>query len=75
MAVTPIARSTHLAWQGGSLQWHRPAAVEVRNGAGVRRIPIYNATRWAIGAIALAGLVACIGAGWIAQGMLRGRTR
>jgi hypothetical protein len=73
--VTPIARSTHLAWRGGGLEWHRPAAVEVRDGAGVRRIPIYNATRRTIGLLALAGLVASISAGGIARATSRGRTR
>jgi hypothetical protein len=73
--LTPIARSTHLAWRSGGLEWHRPAAIEVRDDAGVRRIAITNATRRTIGLLALAGLGASIGAGWTARAILQGRTR
>ena len=74
-AVTPIARSTRLAWRGGALEWRRPAAVEVRDGADVRRVPIRNATRWAIVTIAVAGLVTSTIAGWAVRFSLKGRTR
>jgi hypothetical protein len=75
MVVTPIARVTRIGWRGGRLDWHRPAAVEVRDDAGVRRIPLYNATRRAVFTIALAGLGASIIATRVMRRSLRGGMR
>jgi hypothetical protein len=71
--VTPIARVARVAWHGAILEWHRPAAIEVRDERGERRLPVDNATRLAIGAILLAGLSAGMGAAWLARVSLRGR--
>jgi hypothetical protein len=75
LVVTPIARVTRIGWRGGGLDWYRPAAVEVRDDAGVRRIPFYNATRRAIFTIALAGLGASIIASRVMRRSRRGEMR
>jgi hypothetical protein len=73
--VTPIARIAQFTWRGGRLEWYRPVAIAVRDEQGVRRVPIHDATRRAMGGIILAGLALGLGAGWIAGAAARGRTR
>ncbi len=73
--VTPVGQSVRLEWRGGALEWRRPAAIEVRDGARLRRVPIYNATRRAIAVIALAGLTASISAGWFLRVASNERSR
>ena len=55
--ITPVGRAVQVSWSGGGVIWHRPVAVEVRQGDATRRLPIQNVTRRAIIGIALAGLL------------------
>jgi hypothetical protein len=74
--VTPIARVAQVTWRdGGRLEWHRPVAVEVRDEHGVRRVPIHDTTRRAMGGVILTGLALSLGAGWMARMLTRERTR
>ena len=54
--TTPIGRVVRVQLPFGSFTWHRPVAVEVRQGETVHRLPIYDTTSRAIGAIVLTGL-------------------
>ena len=69
--VTTLKRVTRVRWPGGVWEWHRPAAVEVREGATVRRIPIRNTTHAATFAAMAVGLL--IGASVLRAGKARGR--
>jgi hypothetical protein len=54
--TTPIGRAVQLRLPGGSFTWHRPVAVEVRQGDTVQRLPIHDTTYLALSAIFLTGL-------------------
>src|SRR6266849_5764116 len=54
--TTPIGRVVQLRLPFGSITWHRPVAVEVRQGETVHRLPIYDTTSRAISVIVLTGL-------------------
>lgn len=54
--TTPIGRAVQVRWSGISFIWHRPVAIEVRQGDSVQRLPIHDATSRAIIAVVLAGL-------------------
>lgn len=54
--ITPIGRLRQVRWPGGGLIWHRPAAIEVRQGEALTRLPIVNLTR-RLNAIFLANLL------------------
>jgi hypothetical protein len=69
--VTTLKRVTHVHWPGGVWEWHRPAAVEVRDGATVRRIPIRDATRAATFAAMVIGFL--VGASVLRASRARGR--
>jgi hypothetical protein len=69
--VTTIKRVTRIRWPGGMWEWQRPAAVEVRDGATVRRIPIRDTTRAVTLAALLVGLL--IGVGALRASRARGR--
>ena len=58
--TTPVGRVVQVRLPGISLIWHRPVAVEVRQGDTIHRLPIYNVTRRAIGAIVLTGLAVVV---------------
>ena len=59
--IQPIARVTRVRWPGGVWEWHRPVAVEVREGARVRRIAIRSAS--GVYAVALFAVGCAIAAG------------
>ena len=54
--TTPIGRVVEVHLPFGSITWHRPVAVEVRQEDAVYRLPIYDSTRRVISAIGLTGL-------------------
>jgi hypothetical protein len=54
--TTPIARVIHVQFPFANIIWHRPLAVEVRQGREAYRLPIYNATSRAMSIIFLTGL-------------------
>jgi hypothetical protein len=54
--TTPIGRVVQLRLPGGSFTWHRPVAVEVRQGETVHRLPIHDTTYLAMSVIFLTGL-------------------
>ena len=54
--TTPIGRVVRVQLPVGSFTWHRPVAVEVRQGETVHRLPIHDTTSRAISAIVLTGL-------------------
>ena len=58
--TTPVGRVVQVSWPGGSFTWHRPVAVEVRQGDTIHRLPIHNVTLRAIGAIVLTGLAVVV---------------
>jgi len=58
--TTPVGRVVQVRWPGGSFTWHRPVAVEVRQGDTILRLPIHDVTFRAIGAIVLTGLAAVV---------------
>ena len=54
--TTPIGRVIQLRLPGGSFTWHRPVAVEVRQGDFVYRLPIHDTTLRLTAVIFLTGL-------------------
>ncbi len=54
--TTPIGRVIQVQLPFASITWHRPLAVEVRQGETINRLPIYDATSRAISALVLTGL-------------------
>ncbi len=58
--TTPVGRVVQVHLPGISFTWHRPVAVEVRQGDTTHRLPIHNVTSRAIGAIVLTGLAAVV---------------
>jgi hypothetical protein len=58
--ITPVGGVFQVYWPGGGFTWHRPRAVEVRQGGTTHRLPIYDATLRAIASIALVGLAAVV---------------
>jgi hypothetical protein len=58
--TTPVGRVVQVRWPGGSFTWHRPVAVEVRQGDTIHRLPIHNVTLRAIGTIVLTGLAVVV---------------
>ncbi len=58
--TTPVGRVVQVRWRGISFTWHRPVAVEVRQGDTIHSLPIHNVTLRAIGAIVLTGLAAVV---------------
>ncbi len=54
--TTPIGRVVEVHLPFGSITWHRPVAVEVRQEETIYRLPIYDSTRRVISAIGLTGL-------------------
>ena len=54
--TTPIGRVIQVRLPFGSITWHRPVGVEVRQGDTFYRLPIYDATSRVISAIVLTGL-------------------
>jgi hypothetical protein len=67
--IRPVGQAVMLKWSRGALIWHRAAAVEVRQGENLERLPITNSTRRTIIAIVLSGLLLLA----VAWGMLRSR--
>ena len=55
--VTPIGRVMRIECSWGGFVWHRPVAVEVREGEITRRLPIRNITQQAITSLTLAAIV------------------
>ncbi len=53
--ITPVGSVVQVRWPGGSFTWHRPMAVEVRQGDTMHRLPIHDATLRAITTVVLAG--------------------
>jgi hypothetical protein len=72
--LTPIERATHVVWRGGAYVWRRPVAVEIWQGAQVRRMRIPNATRAIIFGIVAGGLVLS-GLAWWGERMVLQRRR
>lgn len=60
--ITPIEHVARVTWSGGQLQWRRPVAVEVRDGARIRRAPIHDVTRRA----QITALLVAVALGWLA---------
>jgi hypothetical protein len=58
--ATPIGRVVQLGLPFGSITWHRPVAVEVRQEETIYRLPINDPTMRAISALASAGLAIAI---------------
>ena len=58
--TTPVGRVVQVRLPGGSFTWHRPVAVEVRQGDAIHRLPIHNVTLRAISAIVLTGLAVAV---------------
>ena len=58
--ATPIGRAVQLRVPFGSITWHRPVAVEVRQEETIYRLPINDPTTRAIGVLASAGLAIAI---------------
>jgi hypothetical protein len=58
--TTPIGRVVQVRWLGASFTWHRPVAVEVRQGDTIQRLPIHNVTLRARGIIVLTGLAVVV---------------
>ena len=54
--TTPIGRVVQIRLPGGSFTWHRPVAVEVREGDSMYRLPIHDTTSRATSAMVLTGL-------------------
>jgi hypothetical protein len=54
--TTPIGRVIQLRLPGGSFTWHRPVAVEVRQGDSMYRLPIHDTTLRLTAVIFLTGL-------------------
>jgi hypothetical protein len=54
--ITPIGRAVQIRWPDGGFTWHRPVAIEVRQGDEVRRLPIPDVTSRTLIAIGLIGL-------------------
>jgi hypothetical protein len=72
--ITPIGRLRQVRWPGGGLAWHRPAAIEVRQGDEVLRLPIVPLTR-RINAIGIAAVTLATLAGfWLRQRRIRERS-
>ena len=75
--VTPVARVTRVAWQGGALEWYHPLAVEIADNEAsqpnlpTQRIPIHDATRRAMLGMLLAALLVAAAlegvTGWVRQ--------
>lgn len=58
--TTPVGRVVQIRLPGISFIWHRPVAVEVRQGDTIRRLPIHNVTLRATSAIVLIGLAVVV---------------
>ena len=58
--VTPIGRVVQLCLPFGSISWHRPVAVEVRQEETINHLPINDPTTRAIGILASTGLAIAI---------------
>ncbi|HEY7832013.1 MAG TPA: hypothetical protein VIG30_00495 [Ktedonobacterales bacterium] len=71
--VTPVARVVRIAWRGRQVEWHRPLAVELREGGAVVRIPIHNATRRAVVSLLLSGCALGTLAWWAERIQHQGR--
>lgn len=71
--LTPVARVVRLDWPSGGIAWYRPGWVEVREGHGVRRIPIRDATRWAVAGVIVAQVVLAALALWAERAYVRRR--
>jgi hypothetical protein len=54
--TTPLGRVVEVHLPFGSITWHRPVAVEVRQEDTIYRLPIYDSTRRVISAFGLTGL-------------------
>jgi hypothetical protein len=60
--IRPIARGVRLQWPGGAWEWHRPVAVEVREGDELRRVPIRDTSRLAVVAMVAIGCAFAVAA-------------
>ena len=58
--ATPIGRVVQLRFPFGGITWHRPVAVEVREGDTISRLPINDPTMRTIGVLASTGLAIAI---------------
>lgn len=67
LEVTPVARVARVTLPRGSFVWRRPVAIDVRQGATVRRIHIPDATRRAQAGVILAEFALGILAVWTAR--------
>jgi hypothetical protein len=65
--IRPIARVVRARWPGGAWEWHRPVAVEVREGDELRRIPIRDTSRLAVVALVAAGCAFAVVASRLAR--------
>ena len=54
--TTPIGRVVQVRLPGASFTWHRPVAVEVREGDSMYRLPIHDITSRATSTMVLTGL-------------------
>ncbi len=63
--VVPIGYAIQARWHGGGFTWHRPLAVEIRDGDNIRRLPIHDVTLEAIISIFMMGsAIVILAASW-----------
>lgn len=63
--VVPIGYAIQASWPGGGFTWHRPVAVEIRDGDNIRRLPIHDVTLEAIVSIIMMGsAIVFLAASW-----------
>lgn len=67
LEITPVSRIAHVTSPRGSFVWRSPAAVDVRQGDSVRRVPIPDVTRRAQVSVILVELALGILAAWAAR--------
>jgi hypothetical protein len=58
--TTPVGRVVQVRLPVGSFTWHRPVAVEIRQGEAIHRLPIHNVTMRVMSAIVLTGLAVAV---------------
>jgi hypothetical protein len=73
--IIPIGRLWKIRWPGGGLLWHRPAAIEVRQGEQVARLPIADMSRRVSVILVAISTLTALGAVWRLQRRLRERNQ